>query len=133
MAILSERLKELRKEAGLTQEDLAGKLEVNSKTISKWETGEQQPSDDNIYSLMRILNVQREYLTGDEDYRECPFMSDEDAAAAAEAEERRYEKQIIEMYRDLGSGSRRAFQIMLTALWKADKEEGKLLSQYKEE
>ena len=36
-------LKELRKEKKLTQENLAEKLNVSSRTISRWETGSNMP------------------------------------------------------------------------------------------
>ena len=36
-------LKELRKEKGLTQEQLAEKLNVSGRTVSRWETGSNMP------------------------------------------------------------------------------------------
>lgn len=37
---IGEFLKELRKEKGLTQEQLAEKLNVSRRTVSRWETGD---------------------------------------------------------------------------------------------
>ena len=37
-----EKLQKLRKESGLSQEDLASRLEVSRQAVSKWETGVSQ-------------------------------------------------------------------------------------------
>ena len=39
-------LKELRKEKGMTQEQLAEKLNVSRRTVSRWETGNNMPDLD---------------------------------------------------------------------------------------
>lgn len=52
----------LRKEKGLTQEDLAELLKVSRQTISKWENDSVQPSPDNINLLCEKLEVTREVL-----------------------------------------------------------------------
>lgn len=47
----------LRKEKGMTQVELADKLHVSNKTISKWETGRGMPDVDMIISLSDALDV----------------------------------------------------------------------------
>ena len=39
MKEVGTRIKQLRKEKGLTQEQLAEKIKVSSRTVSRWETG----------------------------------------------------------------------------------------------
>ena len=39
---IGNAMKELRKESGLTQQQLADKLMVNRKSVSRWETGVSQ-------------------------------------------------------------------------------------------
>ena len=48
---------ELRKEKGLTQKELADKLLVSSKAISKWETGANMPDVSLLIPLADILGV----------------------------------------------------------------------------
>ncbi len=50
-------ISELRKKEGLTQEELAEKIGVNSKTISKWETGINIPDTVCLFELSKVFNV----------------------------------------------------------------------------
>lgn len=52
---IEEKLFQLRKEKGLSQEQLAEKLNVSRQTISKWETGETLPDIENLRNLALIL------------------------------------------------------------------------------
>ena len=60
-----EKLKELRKERGLTQEELAEKLHVSRSAIAKWENGLGLPSDDSVRDISEYFNVAREDLLAD--------------------------------------------------------------------
>ena len=46
-----EFLKHLRKEKGLTQEQLAEQFSVSSRTVSRWETGSNMPDLDMLIEL----------------------------------------------------------------------------------
>lgn len=59
---LGERLLELRKKEGLSQEDLALKLDVARQTISKWETDQSIPELLNVQLLCKIYGVSYDYL-----------------------------------------------------------------------
>ena len=48
---IGEFLKELRKEKGITQEQLADKLFVSRRTVSRWETGSNMPDLDVLVEL----------------------------------------------------------------------------------
>lgn len=50
-------ISKLRKEKGLTQEELAERIGVNSKTISKWETGINVPDTVLLFELSKELGV----------------------------------------------------------------------------
>ena len=63
---LSEKLQALRKSAGLSQEQLAERLNVTRQAVSKWETGEGKPDIDNLLPLARLLGTTVDYLLDDE-------------------------------------------------------------------
>ena len=58
------RLKELRKEKKLTQEELAGEIGVTEKTISRWENEEVQIKPDKTQELADYFGVSVGYLLG---------------------------------------------------------------------
>ena len=58
------RLKELRKEKGLTQTDLAELLEVTKLTIHNWENGVFSIKSDRLKKLCEIFDVDAPYLLG---------------------------------------------------------------------
>lgn len=57
MAKFSDLLYELRKEKNLTQSELAEKLGITNKAVSKWETGEAMPDTAQLLPLAEILGV----------------------------------------------------------------------------
>ena len=60
------KLSTLRKEAGLSQEQLAEKAGVSRQTIFKWESGLASPSMENILTLSRLFCVSADELIGNE-------------------------------------------------------------------
>lgn len=59
---ISERLHELRKQAGYSQEQVAEMLEISRQAVSKWESGQGKPEIDNIVKLTEIYNVSADYI-----------------------------------------------------------------------
>jgi len=53
----ANRLYELRKEKGLSQEELAEKLGVSRQAVSKWERSEASPDTDNLIALAKIYGL----------------------------------------------------------------------------
>ena len=66
----SERLKTLRKEAGLTQVDVAEKLGISQPAYASWERGIKKPTQENLVKISKILNVSVDYLVGNSDNTE---------------------------------------------------------------
>ena len=58
----ANRLYELRKEKGLSQEELAEKLGVSRQAVSKWERSEASPDTDNLIALAKIYNLSLDEL-----------------------------------------------------------------------
>ena len=59
-------LKELRKENDLTQEELAEKLYVNSRSISRWENAKTMPDFDVLIELAKLYDISIEELLNGE-------------------------------------------------------------------
>ncbi|AFK85868.1 MULTISPECIES: helix-turn-helix domain-containing protein [Thermoanaerobacterium] len=65
----SDRLKELRKEKNLTQEDLAKILEISRSTIAGYETERKEPDYETLKKIADFFNVSIDYLLGRIDIR----------------------------------------------------------------
>lgn len=61
---MTNKIKELRKEKKLTQEELAEKINVTKLTISRWERGERVPKSDKAQQLADFLGVSVAYMLG---------------------------------------------------------------------
>ena len=59
---IAEKIKQLRKDNNMTQEDLAEKLNVSRQTISKWETNIAIPDADNIVAISKLFNITTDEL-----------------------------------------------------------------------
>ena len=63
-----ERLRELRCEKGLTQKQLAEKLNISQKSLSKYERESLDLSTEMIVRICRYFQVSADYLLGLDDY-----------------------------------------------------------------
>lgn len=61
-----EKLLELRKSKGLSQEELATQISVSRQAISRWESGTSIPDTDNLIQLCKIFGVTADYLINDD-------------------------------------------------------------------
>lgn len=68
---LGERLYELRKKKGLSQEEVAEKLNVTRQSVSKWETDESKPDFDKIIPICELFEISsNELLSGTKEEKE---------------------------------------------------------------
>ena len=66
---IGERILNLRKKSGLSQEELAEKLGVSRQSVSKWETGNVMPDIDKAVAMCELFGVSTDYLLkGKEDH-----------------------------------------------------------------
>ena len=66
MMKLSDKLIGLRKSAGMSQEELAEKLNVSRQAVSRWEMGTAMPDAVNILQLSKLFHVTTDYLLNEE-------------------------------------------------------------------
>ena len=64
--MLQENIYALRRKAGLSQEQLAERLEVTRQTISKWEGGHSAPDLEKLQAMAAVFGVTLDELTGTE-------------------------------------------------------------------
>ena len=72
MEKLNERLLYLRKNANLTQQQLADKLHISNKTISQWETGRTLPDIVMLVRLAEIYDMKLDELLNQKDQNAIP-------------------------------------------------------------
>lgn len=66
MMTINEKLVQLRKSKGWSQEDLAEKLNVSRQAISRWENGTALPDAENLLQLSHLYDVSSDYLLNDD-------------------------------------------------------------------
>lgn len=63
-----QKLKNLRKQQGWSQEEFAEKLQVSRQAISKWENGQGFPETEKLVKMSRLFQVSLDYLLKDEEH-----------------------------------------------------------------
>lgn len=76
MIILGHRIKERRRTLSVTQEQLASELGVSRTAVAKWESGEKEPTLQNLTKLCKILGCSSDYLLGIEESPAAAHLSD---------------------------------------------------------
>ena len=64
--ILADKIIDLRKKNGWSQEELAEQLGVSRQSISKWESAQSVPDMNRILAMSRLFGVSTDYLLKDE-------------------------------------------------------------------
>lgn len=64
MSTFAERIRNLRQELGLSQDELAEIADVNQNAISRYERGVNDPTSEVVIKLARALNTSTDYLLG---------------------------------------------------------------------
>ncbi len=69
MKTLGNKINELRKQAGLTQDELAEKMDVSPQAVSKWENDLSMPDVNMLVKLSDLFSVTLDYLLKDKEPR----------------------------------------------------------------
>lgn len=97
---IANRLQQLRKEKGYSQEQLAAELGISRQAVSKWERAESSPDTDNLICLAKLYGVSLdELLSTDETIEEIVESKEiklEDVLIEEELTEEENDDQIIE-------------------------------------
>ena len=64
--IFADKLIQLRKKAGWSQEELAEQMNVTRQSVSKWEAAQSVPDLEKILHLSELFSVSTDYLLKDE-------------------------------------------------------------------
>lgn len=68
LILFSERAKQLRKEAGLSQTQLAQKLGITQRKLSYLESGQSEPDMETLCRMADFFDVTTDYLLGRTEY-----------------------------------------------------------------
>lgn len=72
-AIRGDRIRERRKQLGLSQEELAAQVGIDQKQISNYESSKGNPTADSLIELVRVLGVSTDWILGLTDDPTPPF------------------------------------------------------------
>lgn len=115
--ILADKITELRKKNGWSQEELAEKLDVSRQSISKWESAQSVPDMSRILKLSEVFGVSTDFLLKDEmslsDVQKISFEPEEESGPARQVSME--EAAAFLSFRDKSSG-RVAFGVMMCIL-----------------
>ena len=76
--MLAKRLKLLRSNKGLTQEQLAKELNTSKSSVAMWEIGQRDPDSDTIILIADFFDVSTDYLLGKSDDPKLPSHKKEE-------------------------------------------------------
>lgn len=62
--MLSDRIKKLREQAGMSQSELARRLDVTRSSVNAWEMGLSAPTTQYIVAMTKIFHVTADFLLG---------------------------------------------------------------------
>ena len=62
--LISERIKELRENAGYSQSELARRLDVTRSSVNAWEMGLSTPTIQYVVAIAKLFHVSSDYLLG---------------------------------------------------------------------
>lgn len=101
MILFGKTLKQLRKSRGLTQHQLADRLNLSQSQIKNWETDRFQPDLETLFNIASFFNVSLDVLVGfsnefqDESIQQVLSEAQSTYGALDEAQRERFCKQVL--------------------------------------
>lgn len=134
MATFAERVKALRKEHKMSQDELAEALQVSKFSISAWERGLRKPEFSTLTDLSELFDVSMYYLLGASDDATSVNSQpndDEDGAAWWIDADIDHVKNMTRLYSRLSERSKRIVDGAISAAYKMDEGSGELQEGYR--
>lgn len=99
------RLKELRKQAHLTQVEFAKRLGIGQSSYADWERGKKKPTQENLVKIAQVLNVSIDYLVGNSEEKSNDLDNVEllfrmNSKGLSKEEKEIFKKELIEFMED---------------------------------
>lgn len=99
-------LRDLRKENGYSQKQIAEKLCISQQTYSDYENGKTEPTPDTLIKISKIYNVSVDYLLGVVDDLGAPIITPEERVAGMRATKKvsitPIEEDMLNVFRKIG-------------------------------
>ena len=112
MATIGEKIFRLRRQHGISQEELADKINVTRQAVSKWETGNVVPNSDSIAALCRLFNVSADILL--DDSKEIAVSSVEFVESVVQRNDEKQSDSIVETKAASKSSGKRIWIVLIT-------------------
>ena len=126
MPTLGKRIKELRREKGLLQDDLAREIGVSKGTVSVWERDARKPEYDTLQQLCEYFQVNLGYLLGEDVDRALIQPSDDDLARWEKEDDQQILVGFVRRFLKLSPDMQDVVKQTLLAAYKFDKRRGAL-------
>lgn len=121
-----ERLKQLRKEKGLTQVTLAEELGVSKGTVAMWETGKRMPGFDMLARISELFDKRVDYIIGTSDDHRSATLTEEEIAQLGEWDIEEDYEDMLRKYALLDDYGKRAVDLVLRTEFNRAQEQGTL-------
>ena len=103
---MNERIKQIRRELGLTQQEFADRIGLKQNSIALIESGKRNISDQAVLSICREYGINEEWLRTGKGEKMAPDASDELEALVKRYDLSNADQVLIEKYINLKAGSR---------------------------
>jgi len=123
---LGERIKQLRKENGMTQVDMAQKLGVTKGTVSTWETDSRVPGFETLNQMCDMFQRSLDYLMGRSDDSTPPILTSEEQAELALNQVAEDLREYVLKYCRLDQYGREAVESIIRAEYSRCRDQGEL-------